>query len=306
LTPSYRPLRLEGSGAGAIAIQSNKSSYRYFTRDVAGVCLSVPSNDGSVISIQMFDLGIHDVSSGALLLLAISAFVAALARGFSGFGSALIFMPLASITIGPQAAAPLLLIIDGVAAAGLIPRAWRHADRRDVGIMSIGALAGIPLGAWVLINSDPLWIRWAVALFGTLLLALLMSGWRYRGKPTTAISVGVGAAAGLLGGAAQIGGPPIVAYWLSRPMKAETVRANIVLYFAISTVITVAVYLAGGLLTPSVVGLALVTGPIYGVGLYAGARMFGLASDITFRRICFALIAVAIVLSLPVLDAFMH
>src|SRR5258708_548500 len=251
----------------------------------------------------MFDLGIHDNSGSALLLLTISAFVAALARGFSGFGSALIFVPLASTAIGPQAAAPLLLIIDGVAAAGLIPGAWRHADRRDVGTMSIGALAGIPLGAWVLIKSDPLWIRWAVALFGTLLLALLMSGWRYRGKPTIATTVMV---AGLLGGAAQIGGPPIVAYWLSRPMKAETVRANIVLYFAISTVITVAVYLAGCLLTPSVVGLALVTGPIYGVGLYAGARMFGLANDITFRRICFPSIAVAIVLALPMLDNFMH
>jgi hypothetical protein len=44
-------------------------------------------------------------------------------------------------------------------------------------------------------------------------------------------------------------GPPIVAYWLSRPIAAETVRANIVLYFAISTVITTTVYLAGGLLT---------------------------------------------------------
>jgi len=186
---------------------------------------------------------------------------------FSGFGSALIFVPLASTAIGPQAAAPLLLIIDGVAAAGLIPGAWRHADRRDVGTMSIGALAGIPLGAWVLIKSDPLWIRWAVALFGTLLLALLMSGWRYRGKPALATTVIVGAAAGLLGGAAQIGGPPIVAYWLSRPVAAEIVRANIVLYFAISTVITTSVYLAGGLLTPSVVDWHWSPVPFMGLGL---------------------------------------
>jgi len=103
----------------------------------------------------MFDFTIHDHSSGALVLLAISAFAAAAARGFSGFGSALIFVPLASTAIGPQAAAPLLLIIDGVAAAGLIPNAWRHADKRDVGIMSIGALAGTPLGAWALTKSDP-------------------------------------------------------------------------------------------------------------------------------------------------------
>jgi uncharacterized protein len=50
----------------------------------------------------------------------------------------------------------------------------------------------------------------------------------------------------------------------------------------------------------------LITGPIYGVGLYAGTRMFGLASEITFRRTCFALIALAIALSVPVLDHFMR
>jgi len=250
----------------------------------------------------MFDFGIHDYPSGAPVLLAISAFLAALARGFSGFGSALIFVPLASTAIGPQAAAPLLLIIDGVAAAGLVPDAWRRADRHDAGTMSIGALAGVPLGAWVLTKSDPLFIRWSVALFGALLLALLMSGWRYRGRPTASITVAVGGVAGLLSGVAQVGGPPVVAYWLSRAIPAETVRANIVLYFAITTVISGAAYLAGGLLTKSVIGLALVIGPIYGLGLYAGSRMFGLAREITFRRICFALIAAAIVLSLPVFD----
>src|SRR5215831_14487349 len=108
----------------------------------------------------MFDLGLGDHSSGTFILLAVSAFLAALARGFSGFGSALIFVPLASTAIGPQAAAPLLLLIDGVTAVGLVPNAWRHADKRDVGTMSIGALAGIPLGAWILVKSDPLLIRW--------------------------------------------------------------------------------------------------------------------------------------------------
>jgi uncharacterized membrane protein YfcA len=250
----------------------------------------------------MFDLGLHDHSGGALALLAISAFLAALARGFSGFGSALIFMPLASMAIGPRAAAPLLLIIDGVMAAGLIPNAWRHADRRDVATMSVGGLAGVPLGAYVLIKSDPLVIRWAIAVLGALLLGLLISGWRFRGRPSTALTVGVGGVAGVLSGAAQVGGPPVVAYWLSRSLAAEAVRANIVLYFAISTMVAGVTYLVGGLLTTSVVGLAVITGPFYGLGLFIGSRMFRLASADTFRRMCLALIAVAILLSLPVLD----
>jgi uncharacterized membrane protein YfcA len=259
-----------------------------------------------MFDVPVFDLGFHDYSRGALVLLAISAFLAALARGFSGFGSALIFVPLASTAIGPHAAAPLLLIIDGIAAAGLIPNAWRHADKRDVGTMSIGALVGVPLGAWVLTRSDPLTIRWSIVLFGVLLLALLMSGWRFHGRPTPAVTVGVGGVAGLLSGIAQVGGPPIIAYWLSRAISAETVRANVVLYFAIATVFSVVAYLVGDLLTTSVIGLAVMTGPIYGIGLYIGSRVFGLASETTFRRICFALIAVAIVLSLPILDGIMR
>jgi len=254
----------------------------------------------------MFDLGLHDHSGDALALLAVSAFLAALARGFSGFGSALIFMPLASMVIGPQAAAPLLLIIDGVMAAGLIPNAWRHAHRRDVGTMSIGGLAGVPLGAFMLIKSDPLVIRWVIAVLGALLLGLLISGWRFRGRPTTALTIGVGGVAGVLSGAAQVGGPPVVAYWLSRSLSAEAVRANIVLYFAISTEVSGVTYLAGGLLTTSVIGLAVITGPIYGLGLFIGSRMFRLASADTFRRLCFALITVAILLSLPVLDRITH
>jgi len=250
----------------------------------------------------MLDFALHDHPSGALAQIAISAFLAAMARGFSGFGSALIFVPLASTAIGPQAAAPLLMIIDGVAASGLIPHAWQHADRRDAGTMAIGALAGVTLGACALTKSDPLLIRWAIALLGTLLLVLLMSGWRYRGKPTAVVTIAVGGVSGLLSGAAQVGGPPIVAYWLSRATAAETMRANIVLYFAITTLMSGVAYFAGGLLTTSVIGLALIIGPIYGLGLYAGSRMFGLASEITFRRICFALIAAAIMLSLPVLD----
>lgn len=72
-------------------------------------------------------------------------FIAGLARGFSGFGAALIFMPLAGSVVGPRVAAPLLLIIDAITAIGLIPNAWRRSDRRGVGIMAIGALIGVPL-----------------------------------------------------------------------------------------------------------------------------------------------------------------
>jgi uncharacterized membrane protein YfcA len=57
-----------------------------------------------------------DISINAAIAICAIAFVSAAARGFSGFGSALIFMPLASSMAAPRLVAALLLIIDFVAA----------------------------------------------------------------------------------------------------------------------------------------------------------------------------------------------
>jgi uncharacterized membrane protein YfcA len=260
----------------------------------------------------------HDLWSGILRLLPAayserelffllgSAFIAGLARGFSGFGAALIFMPLAGSIIGPRLAAPLLLIIDAITAIGLLPNAWRRSDRRGVGIMAIGAAIGVPLGTSALALIEPVAIRWIITLVVAALLVLLVSGWRYNGRPSMLLTIGVGAISGLFTGTAQIGGPPVIAYWLGGSIPSSTVRANIVLYFAISTVLTMISYLAGGFITQSVLALSLATGPLYGLGLYLGSRFFGRAREPTFRYVCYGLIAAAAILGMPSLDGILR
>jgi uncharacterized membrane protein YfcA len=250
----------------------------------------------------MPDLLPPDLSSHGLAFLLATAFIAALARGFSGFGAALIFVPLASTVVAPQVASPLLLITDAVLALGFIPDAFRKADRREVSVMALGAVIGIPLGTLILVRLDALTIRWSIVALASALLALLASGWRYRGKPMAPLTFTVGGIAGVCAGAAQVGGPIVVAYWLGRPAKPVIVRANIILYFSISTAIAMVSYYFGGVLTLTVLKLCIVVGPVYGLGLFIGARLFGIAHEAIFRRICYALIAVAVLVSLPLLD----
>jgi uncharacterized protein len=252
------------------------------------------------------DLLPNDISSGALVKLALIALVSSVTRGFSGFGSALIFMPLASIVAPPRIVASLLLIIDFVASFQLFPNAWRFAERRNVGIMALGAFVGVPIGTWALTRLDPVITRWIIASLVLALLVLLVSGWRYHGKPHPILTTAVGCASGLCSGLAQTGGPPIATYWLGQPLPSAVTRANIVLFFAFSDAVSVASYLVSGLLTLDVVRLALIIGPIYYVGLFLGARMFGFASETIFRRVCYTLIAVAAVIGLPLLDRFTH
>jgi len=243
-----------------------------------------------------------ELSPRALAFLLATAFIAAMARGFSGFGAALIFVPLASTVVAPQVASPLLLITDAVLALGFIPDAFRKADRREVSVMVLGAAIGIPLGTLMLVRLDALTIRWTIVLLAGAMLVLLVSGWRYRGKPTPPLTFTIGGIAGVFSGAAQTGGPAVVAYWLGSPAPSPIVRANIILYFSISTAIAMVSYYFGGVLTLAVLKLCLIVGPVYGLGLFIGARLFGVADEGVFRRICYALIAIAVLVSLPLLD----
>ncbi|CUW88808.1 hypothetical protein AGR1B_Cc120169 [Agrobacterium fabacearum S56] len=45
--------------------------------------------------------------------------------------------------------------------------------------------------------------------------------------------------------------------------------------------------------------------PFYGAGLYAGARLHGLAEEAAFRRICYGLIAISAVIGLPLFDSLL-
>ena len=76
-----------------------------------------------------------EVSAAAAVAICVFAFIAGTSRGFSGFGAALIFMPLASSVASPRFVAALLLIIDFVAAAPLLPNAWEKADRKATAVI---------------------------------------------------------------------------------------------------------------------------------------------------------------------------
>jgi hypothetical protein len=247
-----------------------------------------------------------DVSNNAALAICAIAFISGMARGFSGFGSALIFMPLASSVAAPRLVAALLLIIDFIAAAPMLPNAWKQADRKATGVIVAGALVGVPVGTYFLSRLDPVTTRWIISAFVFALLMLLLSGWRYRGKDHPALSIGIGGLSGFCSGLAQTGGPPIVGYWLGRPIAPAVARANILLFFGASDFFSAVSYSLTGLITADSLRFSLVVGPVYAIGVWFGALLFGRASETLFRSICYALIATAVIVGLPALDGVLR
>src|SRR5205823_15097543 len=187
-----------------------------------------------------------DVGLNAAIAICAVAFVSGTARGLSGSGSALFSMSLASSIADPRLVAALRLIIDFVAAAPLLPGAWQKADRKATAVMVTGALIGVPIGTYFLSRLEPVTTRWIISIFVFALLLLLLSGWRYRGKDHAAVSIGIGGLSGFCSGLAQTGGPPIVGYWLGRPLPSVIARPNILLFFGASDFFSAVSYAVTG------------------------------------------------------------
>lgn len=242
------------------------------------------------------------VTAEAFPALAVVTVLGALVRGFSGFGSAMIFVPVASALTSPQTAVVLLLLTDALVTLPMVVPAARRCVWREVLPLAGGALLTVPLGVHLLLVVDPVPMRWAICLLILVLVALLVSGWRWSRPPSRLRTALVGGVSGVTGGMTGLAGPPVILFWMAGHGGPATIRANIIVFFALTGLFNFVAYLVGGLLTAERVagGLALI--PIYGLALLAGIRLFRFASDRFFRLLAFGLCAFAALAGLPLLD----
>jgi uncharacterized membrane protein YfcA len=239
------------------------------------------------------------------LLIAV-VLIAGVVRGFSGFGGALIFIPMASALLGPRLGVPIFYLVDFCTATPYGLKLIRRANMGAVMPMLIGSWIATPFGAWILANVDPVMLRWATGVMVLAMLGVLASGWRYQAEPMPLVSFGVGLVGGVLGAAAGISGPAIIAYWLGSRSPAPVVRANIMVFYAVAALGTDAAYYLRGLFTLETLIYAGLAAPIYAAGLWLGSRVFRGTNDKQYRTAAFVLIAISVLLSLPAVSEYLH
>ena len=246
------------------------------------------------------------IADRRFIIAAAVALTAGLVRGFSGFGGAMVYMPLVAAVYEPRIAAVTILLVDFLSATPFAIPEMRRCTWREVLPITLAMVVGVPFGTWALIVLDPIPLRWAIAVLVLSLLPVLASGWRYRGAPRLPISLGVGLFSGVSAGAVQIAGPPVILYWLSGGSSAVIVRANLMVFFMMCGVALVIAYAAEGLFTANSLALSLLLGIPYVLGMGIGSYYFRGSSDRLYRRIAYLIIALAALLSLPVLDPWLR
>ena len=224
-------------------------------------------------------------------------------RGFAGFGAGMIFMPAMAAFYEPGIAVIALWIMDSLPSLPIVIPALKHVQWRTVLPLVFGYAVAVNLGVALLTRSDPMLLRWLLSLTVFVFVAVLWSRWTYKGPRPLWLSALVGGVAGIFGGAAQIPAPPILAYWMASNAPSSTIRANLIAFFALSSLLSGAAFFAGDVFTRQAVAIGVAVSPVYLAGLLVGARFFQSASDRFYRRVAFVIILTSAVAGLPLFDA---
>lgn len=221
------------------------------------------------------------------LLAALATAVAGLMRGYSGFGTAILLAPVFATLWGPRAGVPVVLLMELLVSAQLLPRALGEADRRMVVPIGLAAVLAMPLGSLVLLAADGATLRRAIGALVLVFGLVLLSPWRYHGARPLGLNLMVGAVAGLLKGATGMSGPPVILYFLSGPEEARRHRANFILFFGVIGVASIVPPLVAGLIGIEALLRAAALLPVLLLCVRGGAGLFRHIPPSWYRRFAF-------------------
>jgi len=220
----------------------------------------------------------------AAVVALVAVLTAAVIRGYSGFGFAMVAVTGMSLVMPPVLAVPVVLILEVVASIQLLPQVWRDISWASLRCLFVGSMAAIPLGVFLLSSLPEVPMRVGISMLVLGTAILLARGFALKRMPGCSFTLLVGVLCGVFNGAAAIGGPPAVLFYLSSPAAVSVSRASIIVYFLGIDLATLGVAGYRQLVTVQTLALAAACLIPLVVGIALGSRIFQRIDQVLFRR----------------------
>jgi uncharacterized protein len=231
-----------------------------------------------------------------LLLMAGAAamtFGAAYVRGLTGFGMAIILVPLLGLIVSPSEAVVLGIFLQVLIGPVGLKIIYADAHRQSALAIAAYAMLATPLGIWLLGRTAPDVARLLIAAIaiGAFLLVLLPQRGQIRPGPKETAATGI--ASGILTGFAAMPGPPVVPYYLRQPIPPGEARASMMLVFFATAIAGTISSFALGLASWRLLWLSLILFPAVLLGNWLGAKSFGKVPASLWRTLVALVLGIA-------------
>jgi uncharacterized protein len=219
-------------------------------------------------------------------LIAAIVLAASFVQSLSGFGFAIVVMPLLTLLLGIKTAAPLVAVTALTVYVINVARFRRAINGSEVLRLGLASALGVPMGIWIVSNADATLVKQALGVL--LVLFALYSLLRPTAAAWTLSRRWVypaGFLAGCLGGAYNTPGPPAIVYATLRQWPRDEFRACLQTLFLVNGLLVVTSHLVAGHLTASVLTYCLYTVPALALGILLASRVDSRVDRERFRTL---------------------
>ncbi|MCL4264077.1 MAG: TSUP family transporter [Anaerolineae bacterium] len=222
----------------------------------------------------------------------VAVFLAVLVQAATGFGLALVSMPLLTAVIGLPTAAPLMAVIGLGVELVLLVRFREAVNLRTVRGLVIPALVGTPVGLYLLRVIDP--------AVGARVLGLIVAGYALYALVSPYLpqlthprwAWGFGFAAGVIGGLYNTSGPPVIIYGSCRRWPPAEFKGNLQGFFLPTGLLVLVGHVWAGNMTQAVWYNVAIALPAIVVGLVMGVALDGRLPAVAFRKMVLILLLI--------------
>jgi len=200
-------------------------------------------------------------------------FVATLTRSAFGFGDAMVGMPLLAMTIGLDTATPLVGLMGITASSAILIGHWRDVHVKSVWPLIVYTLIGIPIGILLLKGVYENVMKTVLALVIIIFSLYKLFKPKLFALANDRLACIFGLASGILGGAYNTNGPPVVIYGTLRRWDPEKFRATLQGYFFPTGALIAIGHCIGGLWTKPVLVNYAISLPVILVAIFLGGRI---------------------------------
>lgn len=211
-----------------------------------------------------------------------AALGASFVRGLTGFGMAILLVPVLALALPPVEAVVLGNALSLLIGATEVRMLVREAER-SAWVISAAVVLTTPLGLWALASTGEDVARLVIALIAfSAFLAILLPR-RGNAMPGRLVTGGVGVVSGLMTGYAGMPGPPVVPFYAGRELPRITIKASMLLIFTIAAGAGLASATWLGILRVELLLFALIMLPVILLGNRLGMMVSGRISDPAWR-----------------------
>lgn len=218
------------------------------------------------------------------------ALVAAVVRGYSGFGFSAIVIAGASLVMPPAALVPALYMLEIVASVHMLPGVRHQIDYPNFWPMLLGCAVGLPAGQFLLTHLPADTIRIFLSLGVLVSTALIWRGYRFKTQMNPPLAGATGFLIGFGSGMASVGGLLAMVIFLGVNYPAVQTRAIFVAIFGVMYVYGTLVSALNGLITTTTFWIV-ATGllPLF-AGILLGQKRWLAATPESFRSFALGLL----------------